>query len=263
MNPLWLIRNCASSWRSRGGIADFVRRLLWIYSGKLPAAVRRKEWTIGFRYSEPIGSVRLLLRSNGGTDGFIHGEVFEHEYYRLPLTSPPETILDLGANIGLTSVYFSRVYPRALLACVEPVLGNVRALTRNLELNSIKAAVFPAAVDPQNGRVRMQLEARDSEHKVADANEEPRGETVEVDAISVPTLMARLGWPRIGLLKIDIEGHEKILLSRDCEWLNLVDAICIECHPGYDESDLRRLAERFGFLPPRNIGNWLLQRRPI
>lgn len=262
MNPLWFIRNSISSWRTRGGIADFLRRLAWIYSAKLPTPVRRSEWTIGFRYPPPIGRVRLLLRANGGSDAFIHGEVFEHEYYRLPLATAPANILDLGANTGMTTLYFSRVYPRACLACVEPVAGNIRALSRNLQLNSIKAVVFPAAIDPQDGRVRMHIGPSDFGHKVADAREDHRDETVEVDSISVPTLMRGLGWARIGLLKVDIEGHEKILLSRECEWLNLVDAMCIECHDGYyGESDLVSLAERFGFLPPKRLpGIWLLER---
>src|SRR5262245_22207843 len=106
--------------------------------------MRTKELTIGFRYPEPIGNIQLLLRANVGSDGFIHGEVFEHEYYRLPLLAPPKTILDLGANIGLTAVYFSRLFPMAALACVEPVPENLRVLARNLELNAIRATVIPA-----------------------------------------------------------------------------------------------------------------------
>lgn len=220
----------------------------------------KPEWLIGFRYRPPIGAIRLLLRANGGSDGFIHGEVFEHEYYRLPLASPPATILDLGANTGLTAVYFSRVYPEARLACVEPIPGNLRVLARNLELNAVRATVFPVAVDTQDGRVLMELALNDYGHRVADASNVPQ-HVIPVDALSISTILARLGWERIGLLKVDIEGHEKALLTTECNWLTRVDSMRIECHDGFDDANLERLAQQFGFLPPQRLrGIWLIQR---
>jgi hypothetical protein len=63
------------------------------------------------------------------------------------------------------------------------------------------------------------------------------------------------------LLKVDIEGHEKALFTSDCDWLNFVGAMCIECHPGFGETEVRALAERFGFLSSRQLsGIWLMAR---
>jgi FkbM family methyltransferase len=263
MNPIWLVRNIVKHWPTRGSGLDFVRTLRWIYSAKLPEGLRSREQVISFSYPLPVGRIRLLVRSNAGSDSFIHGEVFDHEYYRLPLPKPPTTILDLGANTGMTAVYFGRVYPQARLACVEPIPDNLRVLTRNLALNSIRAEVLPAAVDVKDGQVVMQLEPMDYGHKVAASGANPLNETVEVEAVSIPTILRRLGWERIGLLKVDIEGHEKVLLSTGCEWLGLVDAMCIECHDGFGERDLQRLSERFGFLPPERLaGIWLTTRKP-
>lgn len=261
MNPAWLVRNIVNFWPTRASARDFFQCLLWVYSSKLPRTLREKERTIGFRYPPPIGNVRLLLRDNLGSDGFIHGEVFGHQYYRLPLKREPGTILDLGANTGMTAVYFGRVYPNARLACVEPVPENVRVLEKNLELNSIPATVFAAAVDVQDGSVRMELLDKDFGHRVAPSGSDAATQTIEVPALRIPTILQRLGWPRIGLLKVDIEGHEKVLFSTHCEWLHLVDAMCIECHEGFGESDLRSLAARFGFLDPVLLpGIWLLTR---
>ncbi|MGZ5103928.1 MAG: FkbM family methyltransferase [Usitatibacter sp.] len=261
MNPVWLVRNIRNFWPTSASAGDFVQCLLWVYSPKLPHALRKPERTIGFEYPDPVGNIRLVLRDNAGSDAFIFGEVFGHQYYRLPLKAQPRTILDLGANTGMTAVYFGRVYPNAQVACVEPVPGNVRVLERNLALNSIRATVLAAAVDVRDGQVRMELLDKDYGHRVAGAGGTQGHETVEVPALSVPTMMRRLGWQRIGLLKVDIEGHEKVLFSSDCEWLGLVDSMCIECHEGFGESDLRSLAARFGFLEPVLLpGIWLLTR---
>lgn len=244
-------------------MADFVLRLCWIYSASLPAILRKKEWTIGFCYPEPVGGIRLSLRANSGSDAFIHAEVFHHHYYDLPLDSPPETILDLGANTGLTAIYFGRKYPGARLACVEPVPDNLRVLAQNLALNAIPAEVIAGAVHINCGSVRIELDAMDYGHKVAQGQQTSSRPSIEVAAYDMPAILRHLGWQRIGLLKVDIEGHEKILFSTNCDWLQFVDAMCIECHPEFGEADLVTIAGKYGFDSPMQLpGIWLLRRGP-
>jgi FkbM family methyltransferase len=257
---VWLRRNITASWRHRGSLLAFFARLLFIYSNRLPKFIRRSERVIAFHYPEPIGSLRLVLRTNKGSDGFIHGEVFEHCYYHFELPSAPNTILDLGANIGMTAIYFHRCFPKAQLACVEPMPGNLRILHENLRLNRVKATIVSGAIHPSDGRVVMEVAREDYGHRVAKPGE-TSGEYIEVPAVSVPTLLGDLKWDRIGLLKIDIEGHERVLLSQNASWLGLVDSICIECHNDFSSNDLRSLTERFGFLPPELLrGIWVLRR---
>jgi FkbM family methyltransferase len=261
LNPIWLVRNAGASWRYRASLGDFMRRMLLTYSQRLPRWARRREWTIGFRYPRPIGNIRLLLRDNAGSDLFIHSEVFEHEYYRVPLARAPATILDLGANIGLTTVYLSRLFPGAKLACVEPVPESLRLLARNLELNTVRADVFAAAVDTRDGAMVMALQARDYEHKIAATPVRSSRPTLEVAGMSVPTILRALAWDRIGLLKVDIEGHEAALFARECEWLYRVDAMCIEWHHHFAETDLNRLANQFDFAAPQRLpGVWFMGR---
>jgi FkbM family methyltransferase len=256
LNPAWLIHNVATSWRHCAGLSDFARRLLLTYAHRLPLRVRRHDWTIGFCYH-----IQLMLRDNAGSDLFILSEVFEHEYYRLPLARPPTTVLDLGAHIGLAAVYFGRLFPDAAIACVEPVPDNLRLLRQNLALNAVHATVVPAAVDASDGQVTIELQARDSEHKVVAAAAQSSRPTIAVTSRSVSTLLRQLTWDRIGLLKIDIEGHETALFAADCHWLARVDAMCIECHDGFADADLQMLAKRFGFCEPQRLpGTWFMQR---
>jgi FkbM family methyltransferase len=263
VNPVWLARNLGNAWRRKASLADFGRRILWIYGSRLGKILLDKEIVISFRYPYPVGRISLLLRTNSGADAFIHGEVFEHEYYRLPLRRSPATILDLGANIGLSAVYFSRLYPDAQMACVEPVPANLRLLKRNLELNDIQASIFPAAVHSQDGDLEVELDAMDYGHRVVIGLKNSSKPSLNVAAMTVPTICRQLGWKRIGLLKVDIEGHEKQLFAGDCDWLARVDAMCIEWHDelGKGRLELERLANRFGFGQPQLLpGIWLLSR---
>lgn len=157
----------------------------------------------------------------------------------------------------MSSVYFSRVFPGADLVCVEPIPENLRLLKQNLAMNAVHATVIEAAIDPIDGSVLP----RDYGHKVAANTGASASATLKVEALSVPTLLQRLAWDRIGLLKVDIEGHEAILFANNCEWLSVVDVICIECHDGFGEAELQRLGDRFGFTRPRRLaGIWLMGR---
>jgi hypothetical protein len=122
------------------------------------------------------------------------------------------------------------------------------------------AEVIEAAVDTKDGMVSMQLMPADYGHKVISSMGTRSNGVIDVPAISIPTLLRKLSWDRIDLLKIDIEGHEKVLLSDKCEWLQVVETICIECHDGF-EMDLPTVAEKHGFAKPIRLpGIWLLRR---
>lgn len=261
MNIYWLAKNLVAAWRYRDTTVDAVKRLLLTYQHKLPESLRRGDFTIGYRYPKPIGRIRLLIRANSGSDLFIHSEVFEHCYYALGLRTTPRTILDLGANAGFTAVYFGRLYPNARIACVEPIPDNVRVLKRNLVMNEIQADVVEAAIDTNDGSARMKLHVMDYGHTVSRGTNSHNARGLDVAAISMSTLLDRLQWDHIDLLKMDIEGHERMLLCGECTWLQKVETICIECHDGF-ETELPDLAQRHGFdVPIRLPGIWLMQKR--
>jgi len=233
---------------------------VWIYGNRFGEALAGREWSIAFSYPSPINRITLHVRSNFGSDSFIHGEVFEQEVYKLPLSKPPSTILDLGANIGLSSVYFGRMYPDARIACVEPHPGNASLLRRNLPANGVRAEVVEAAIDRSDGRAMLELDRKDYGHRLAVGAASPAAGRIEVEAISVPTLCSRLGWDRIGLLKVDIEGHEKSLLAEPCEWMHRVDSMCIEWHYPEEPSAVPELAREFGLEPQQLRGIWFMSR---
>ena len=208
----------------------------------------------------------LTVRCNGGSDYFIFSEVFQHRYYEFPLSFAPETVLDLGANIGFTSIYLSKKYPDADIACVEPMPNNIKLLNKNLLNNNVNVMIVPKAISTENGMVNMQIAPMDYGHKIQGITfgRDVGGDVIQVESVSVPSLMRDFGWKRVGLLKIDIEGYEGILLKEKCEWLNLIDSICIECHEGFGIMELSNIAAKYGFHPPMKLpGAYLLVRESI
>ncbi len=240
---------------------DRVSYLASLYGNRLPVGFRRPQGRrITFDFGSDIGMVRLGIRDNRGADVFVLSEVFCHRNYDVCLPFVPETVLDLGANVGYASVFFARRYPRAAVACVEPEPDNLRLLHMNLNQNAVSAQVFAAAIAVTDGRLSIQRSEFDYGHKVADIpyGRACTGNCSDVEAVSIPTVLERLSWDRIGLLKIDIEGYEGILLREHAEWLHCVDAICIECHEGFSVEKLAEVTGRWGFAPPRRERGTLL-----
>jgi len=57
------------------------------------------------------------------------------------------------------------------------------------------------------------------------------GEDGEFDGINIGSLLASSGYDRISILKMDVEGAEAVIFSKNFDaWLERVDAIAIELH---------------------------------
>jgi FkbM family methyltransferase len=186
----------------------------------IPANLRNKERSVSLR-----GGIRLTYRLNKG-DIWSLREVWLFECYAFPADIHPQRILDLGANIGLTSVWLATRYRAKKLVAVEPVPGNEALARRNLKQNNLDAVVIPAAVGCKDGSVTF---VEHSESTFGKADYAASGAT---RLISMSTLL-KTYWDegRINLLKLDIEGGEQDLLGSNLEWLQRVDAIIAEFHP--------------------------------
>ncbi|MFD2145594.1 FkbM family methyltransferase [Mucilaginibacter antarcticus] len=207
-----------------------------------------------------------MVRDNGGADGFIFSEVFDQQCYNLPLDENTAYIIDLGANAGFTAVYFSRLFPKATIACVEPMPGNIQLLKENLTLNNVNAVIFEAAASVKDEQIAMEIADKDYANKVHNI---PFGKSISDDTITVKglgmqTILTQLNWPHVDLLKIDIEGYEGILLSTNNSWLNKVSVIIMEIHEGVTIDLVKAITDPYGFTyVVLQQGNWVLSKNRL
>jgi FkbM family methyltransferase len=172
-------------------------------------------------------SIYLRARS---TDLSIYNTVLLQKEYDLGLPYVPETIIDAGANIGMTSIYFAREFPLARIIAVEPEPNNFRMLCRNVapygNITPVHAALWSS----------------DGEIRVTDPDPETgaSGEWAFVThegragictrAITMRTLLAEMKIRSVALLKMDIEGAEKEVFESGCDWIQDVRCLVIELH---------------------------------
>lgn len=165
--------------------------------------------------------IRLRTR---GTDIMGLQDIFQWHEYLINPPAPPRTIVDAGANTGLTSVYFANLWPDAKIIAIEPEPGNFAMLLENTKhypnITPVMAAVWKepamlALFDPGKGDMMFQT------HTSSDGK--TRGMTI-------PEIMKQHNMNRIDLLKMDIEGAELEVFEGWRDWIDNIGSIIIETH---------------------------------
>jgi len=153
--------------------------------------------------------------------------VFIDGCYRLPV-SLPRTLVDLGGNIGLTTLWLTHQYPSIATAIlVEPFPPNAELAKRNMAINSLNVKVITAAIAPQSGTAFFTPSSSSNLGRLT------RGyrDGLTVNTVTMEEILKQLG-SSIDVLKMDIEGGEQELLTAgDLSWLNAVGCIVAEFHP--------------------------------
>lgn len=188
------------------------------------------------------GGLTITYRLNRGDIQSVR-EVLVDQCYRLPFELAPRVIVDLGANIGLTSLWLARRYHPEVLIAVEPSPINAALLRTNLATNGVRAQVVESAVGPADGTTCF-ARARDfNQGSIAAAGDE------RVPMLSMESVLRRCGEGRaVDLVKMDIEGGEQQLLTSDLGWLDRVRALIVEFHPAVvDYPGLLSVLRRAGF----------------
>ncbi len=172
----------------------------------------------------------------------IFYEVMMYGVYYLPYDWVPKgaTVVDLGAHIGCTSVYFLQNYHIETYLAVEPSPENFSVLQQNATSFSIETV--NKAIYINNGKVKLDSSSqRGQNHHLVEVT------GTEVEAVSMDSLMKEYNINTIDVLKIDIEGTENILFKNKPEWLKMVRVILIELHGDYTVSELKNDISPYGF----------------
>lgn len=175
----------------------------------------------------------LRLRTS---DAEVFRDTFLTKEYYYPTPFSPRTIVDVGANCGMTSVFYANQYPDATIVAVEPEASNYAALVRNTcsysNIVPIRGALWSS-----DGQVEVfppwPYWKRWGKwgFRVRDGN--------GCRALTLTTLMREFGMETVDILKIDVEGAEREIFS-SCDWIDKVRMLAIELHdrehPGCSEA---------------------------
>jgi len=211
------------------------------YLGQLPFYVRPIDW---FAFEEII-----LL----------------HEYYFVTTcfqADSPEVVVDLGANVGLFSLYALSLWPSAQVHSLEAGSNTYKVLFCNKELNcEFDWHTYQYAIWERDGEIDFEdCVASSTSSRIA------RGQAAEagkVPAITLDTFCStHVDNPTISFVKMDIEGAEEAVLQSSVHLLGRIQNLVVEVHParcdqGHVVSILRSSFEYLYQVPGR------LSRKPM
>ena len=202
------------------GVTQGIMLLLYSRVGRLP-------WNL-FSVRIP-GIQHPVLGRTGSSDPWVLSTIFvEREYDPLRNDEKVELVLDCGANVGYSSVYFLNRYPRCRVLAVEPDPENLEILRLNLKPYGERAEVIPAAVWSKRTSLVIVPQGTAWATQVRAVRAGEHGDLVAID---VPGLLQRADKPRVDVLKVDIEGSEAEVFSGDVDpWLPRVGNLVIELH---------------------------------
>lgn len=184
----------------------------------------------------------------GSSDFCVFKQVLVFEQYRTKGLEKDnvKVVVDLGANVGLSVLYFKQVYPEATVIAVEPDRGNFGLMEKNVSglpgvyclNNAIWHTSKTLGVFDNGGGEYNYLVKEESDSEIG-----------SVRSITINEIIDRYQLQKIDLLKIDIEGSEKELFSgNNLSWLQKVDCIVIEVHdwfrPGCAAAFFRAISSR-------------------
>lgn len=180
--------------------------------------------------------VQIRVRTS---DELVYRNVLLRGEYAFDLPFSPKVIVDAGANIGTTSIYFAHKYPGAKIVAVEAETSNFEMLIKNVrsypQITALKAALWN-----HDGEISVSEpdSASGAGGKWGFVTHEGKGSD-KVRAITMRTLMREMCIPVIDLAKIDIEGAEQEVFE-DPHWLAGLGCLMIELHdrfrPGCTEA---------------------------
>jgi FkbM family methyltransferase len=123
----------------------------------------------------------------------------------------PATFIDIGANVGLWSLYAASVAPHARIVAIEPEPGNLERMRFNIQCNpGVRIRVAGVALGEASGRVAILPGVKD---RGATTTVPANGQNqATVTCRSLLDVLRTEDIETIDALKIDVEGAEDTIL---------------------------------------------------
>ncbi|MDD4251013.1 MAG: FkbM family methyltransferase [Candidatus ainarchaeum sp.] len=177
------------------------------------------------------------------SDSVIYEQIFIKKEYNYKIDFVPKIIIDAGANVGYSAIFFARKFKDAKIYAIEPEKSNFEVLIKNTKkYKNIKS--FNFALWDKNTKINL---IETSFGKCGFVTEKIKSKkSTFVKSLTINKLIKDNNIDVIDILKIDIEGSEKEIFSKNFDWLSKVKLIFIELHenirPGCTKNFLKAIS---------------------
>lgn len=201
----------------------------------LQPQITSSEDTIGLmskrkRYEEGeyIYQNAILRFPDSASFASIYDEVFRGLIYKFNSNNPKPYIIDCGANVGLSLIYFANEYPDAKIIGFEPdpqifkyLEGNISHFNKKNNVEIVNKGIWN-----EEGYVSFKMEGADAGRISFDYDKKAFNDEINIETVK---LSKYINEP-VSLLKLDIEGAEINVLREVEHKLHFVENIFVEYH---------------------------------
>ncbi len=163
---------------------------------------------------------------------------------------PLNKMVDCGANIGLTSLFFKHIFPEIKIYAIEPNRDNYQVLEKNLK-NYSDISVKNFAIWSENQELYEGSSFRDGSHWSKQYNQDADGNALySVDGKTLAFVLEDSRFDTIDFLKIDIEGAEFEVFNSESNRriLDFVKILSMEIHTEKGNiKDMVKMLQNSGF----------------
>lgn len=167
------------------------------------------------------------------------------------------TVLDIGANIGISTLYLAALFEDARIAAFEPIAENFSLLERNTR-HLPRVQAYPIALGEADATIEMLHSDVPSNlggySRVATGSDSRR--SVRASMRAARRQLEEIGIQAADLIKIDVEGSEwEVLNDLGSSFLGKCKFVIGELHGRRDFAVLNMLAEHFEISVRKNLGD--------
>ncbi len=228
------------------GVLDAVGILFKTITSNKNAVIKIKST----HFSNPV----TIRKSQSDYDIFL--QVFAELQYDMLyyLKFQPKRIIDCGSNVGYSILYFADKFPDAKIVGIEPD-------NRNFDILSKNTSNYPNVILHRAGiwhkTTKLDIRKLDEWSASIEVKESPEG---MLSAVTIPQIMTENNWDEVDIIKLDVEGAEKMLFENDPnKWLSKTKCLIIELHdqlqPGTSQIFFKEMAnyDWFTYVRGENI----------
>lgn len=167
-----------------------------------------------------------------------------------------KTIIDLGANIGAFTLWASRYFPHCKIVAVEPFPSTFDRLTRTIGENELGGRVkaLNIAVSAVDGIVKFDATIGKRSYCRSVVDNPNQTESIDVECLSLASLLDQNGLTQVDCLKMDVEGGEyAIVEGASSDTLRRFKVITMEYHDSTKAPQLWKKLEASGFRCQRKV----------
>tara|TARA_B100000029_G_scaffold318156_1_gene310563 strand:- start:3614 stop:4606 length:993 start_codon:yes stop_codon:yes gene_type:complete len=182
-----------------------------------------------------------LIFHGGMNNGDLANIFVKNDYEFLKVEN--KIVLDIGANIGDTAIYFATKGARKVIG-IEPFHENFKIAQKNIAFNNFlnEIELVQAGCSSESGKIKISTEDQSNIESVIKESE--TGE--DISLVSLKDIIEKYKIPKDSILKIDCEGCEyDIIENAEDETLLHFSQIQLEYHSGY--KSLKRKFESIGY----------------